>query len=250
MKIPLSIALLAAFASQAAGTCCCVVSAMHRFGNGDALCLCRRYETGDCEPNQPGQCQWPTNVTEYRLKGHWETPEYCPNCQPIGVGGMSMIGDGQSAGATAAEAPKEPITPIKPEGVPVADDFDPTATISAPIPYQRLPLDSKATLVGYFKLKLKNKVATNIESDTTATVVRDSDVKLFRVSLPSVTEDQFIAYEVINPNGSAKEIPSKNIVKVRYSSIDGDRVLTLQIAAPNHPQLNGKSVYLLRGPQP
>jgi hypothetical protein len=246
MKIPLSIALLAAFASQAAGTCCCFVSALHKFGNGDALCLCRRYETGDCEPGQPGQCQRPTNVTEYRLAGQFEHPEYCPNCRPIGVGNMSMKGDDHSAGATAAEAPKESITPIQPEGVPVADNFDPTAAV----PYQRLPPDSKATLVGYFKLKLKNKVATNIESDTTATVVRDSDVKLFRVTLPSATEDQFIAYEVINPNDFASEIPSKNIVNVLYSPIVGDRVLTLQIAAPNHPKLNGKSVYLLRGPLP
>jgi hypothetical protein len=154
---------------------------------------------------------------------------------------MSMKGDEHSGGAAAAEAPKESITPIQPEGVPVADEFDPVAA-------QTLPPYSQAKLVGYFKLKLKNKGATNIESDTTAQVVRDSDVKVFRVSLPYVTEDQFIAYELQQPNPSEKEVPFKNIVNVRYSPNVGDRVLTLQIAAPNHPQLNGKSVYLLRGP--
>jgi hypothetical protein len=242
VKIPLSFALLVAFASQAAGTCVCVVEAIHISSDGSAYCLCKRYETGDCEPDQPGQCQRPRNVSQRRPKGQWETPEYCPHCMPLGQSPMSGAAAEHANGTVDAKPPQESAPPTQPEGVPVADDFN-------PIDAKRLPAKSEADSLGFFTLHMKNKIATDIDSDKSVPVGQDIDVKLFRVRLPFVAEDQFIAYEVKQRNESAKEFNPINITDVRYNPEDGDRVLTLRLSHPGYPHLGGKDVYLLRGPK-
>ena len=147
-------------------------------------------------------------------------------------------------GAEQADNEKpEPQDPVQPQGLPVDRDFHPLK--STP---RRLPEKSQAHSLGVFTLGMADKIATNIESDTSVAVGQDIKVMVFSVRLPGQNDDEFIAYQVAGETGQPRRIDPHYITNVRYQPAYGDRVLTLQISDPVNLHLKGETVYLLRGP--
>jgi hypothetical protein len=232
--------LLFALPVEAMGACVCVTGIIYRHGNGGAICQCRRYETPDCIK---GQCRFPTECSEYRPPGQ-TAREYCPGCRPyrsLSAGkGQSIPGVAREE-AQVAEKGDRQTGPIQPEGLPVAEDFD-------PVKEDRVGSETTATPIGFFLLKTKDKIATNIDSDSTAPIRKDIEVKIFRVQFPFNDGPRFIAYECTRESAPVKTIEARSITNVRFNSKDGDRILMLKIAERDLPEVFGRKVYLLRGP--
>ena len=243
MKSSILFVTMVSFASAATATCVCSTGiAMYKYPGGAALIYAIRYETGDCDLNQPGQCQSPTNVYDYRTKGNWENAEHCPYCRPYGRGNTTPTAKpDQSVGNEHAHADAQSTTepPEQPEGVSVDENFDPIAA-------NVLPEGSEAGQLGFFTLRIKGKMASDIDSNASIKLDKDIETKVFRVRYPNLNEEQIIAFEIKRHVPSAKEISSECISRVQYELPVGDRILTLKVSHKDVPEFKGKTVYLFR----
>ena len=246
MKSSILFVTMVSFASAATATCVCSTGTpMYKYPGGAALVFAIRYETGDCDRTLPGQCQFPTNVYDYRTRGNWETPEHCPFCRPYGTSPMKHTAmpsqPSQTEPAPDASHPNQ-TDGEQPEGISIDTSFDP---IQAGV----LPDGSQATELGLFRLRTKNKIVADIDSDASIKLDRDIDAKVFRVRYPNVSEEQIVAFEVRQPIEFPKVIEGEHISHIQFERHVGDRILTLKVSHKDHPQFKGKTVYLFRAKQ-
>ena len=129
--------------------------------------------------------------------------------------------------------------PEQPEGVSVDENFDPIAA-------NVLPEGSEAGQLGFFTLRIKGKMASDIDSNASIKLDKDIETKVFRVRYPNLNEEQIIAFEIKRHVPSAKEISSECISRVQYELPVGDRILTLKVSHKDVPEFKGKTVYLFR----
>jgi hypothetical protein len=248
MKALLAIGLVTVLATEAVGTCVCVIGPILIYPNLDALCLARRYETGDCEKGMPGQCQRPTNVKEFRKKGMY-APEYCPKCRPYGPRAATRNSASPSEHEHGHEheddhATDDDADQVRPRplpGLPVNSDFD-------PIKEKVFPDGAEAKLLGFFTLQTGNKLASDIESENSVRVGKEIHVKLYAVSYPFVVEEQLIAFETHNQHDSSRVVAPENITRVRFDPYVGKWAITLRAHHAGLREFADKNILVVHKP--
>jgi hypothetical protein len=247
MKALLAIGLVTILATEAVGTCVCVIGPIIIYPNLDALCLARRYETGDCEKGKPGQCQRPTNVKEFRKKGMYAA-EYCPHCRPYGPRDATRAAAAPSDDEHAHEHEHstddngDQGRPRPFPGLPVSADFDPQKE-------KVLPEGAEAKFLGFFSLQLGNKLATDIESENSVRVGKEIHVKLYAVSYPFVVEEQLIAFETRSKHDSSRVVSPGNITRVRFDPYLGKWAITLRAHDAGLREFADKSILVVHNPR-